>query len=167
MCNTDIITIIDDYRLHAANIEANNVTQSSNVNIFPYFPMEETRKEEIHKGIELQHMTDKSDEGNVLYKDVDDDESDILTQESATSSQDRSSFLISPYWLQDERLRRGVVDFLSNDEEEFWKDLIGKYLQPIESDEESQVSWIFFILQKKRKENRQNKIYCYILLICI
>ncbi|XP_018314062.1 uncharacterized protein [Mycetomoellerius zeteki] len=125
-------------RLHAANIEANNVTQSSNVNIFPYFPMEETRKEEIHKGIELQHMTDKSDEGNVLYKDVDDDESDILTQESATSSQDRSSFLISPYWLQDERLRRGVVDFLSNDEEEFWKDLIGKYLQPIESDEESQ-----------------------------
>ncbi|XP_018393301.1 PREDICTED: uncharacterized protein LOC108772292 [Cyphomyrmex costatus] len=126
-------------RLHTVNTEA-DVTQSSNVNIFsrPYFPMDETRKEEIHEGIELQHMTDKSDQGNVLYKDVDDDESDILTQESATSSQDRSSFLISPYWLQDERLRRGVVDFLSNDEEEFWKDLIGKYLQPIESDEESQ-----------------------------
>ncbi|KAG5345608.1 CHS3 synthase, partial [Acromyrmex heyeri] len=126
-------------RLHAVNIETNDVTQSSNINAFPrqYFPMEETRKEEIHEGIELQHMTDKSDQENVLYKD-DDDESDILTQESATSSQDRSSFLISPYWLQDERLRRGVVDFLSNDEEEFWKDLIGKYLQPIESDEESQ-----------------------------
>ncbi|KYN42444.1 Chitin synthase 3 [Trachymyrmex septentrionalis] len=128
-------------RLHAVNIETNDITQSSNINVHPrsYFPMEETRKEEIHEEIELQHMTDKSDQGNVLYKDVDDDESDILTQESATSSQDRSSFLISPYWLQDERLRRGVVDFLSNDEEEFWKDLIGKYLQPIESDEESQV----------------------------
>ncbi|KYN13152.1 hypothetical protein ALC57_14659, partial [Trachymyrmex cornetzi] len=127
-------------RLHAVNIETDDVTQSSNTNVFPrlYFTMEETRKEEIHEGIELQHITDKSDQGNVLYKDVDDNESDILTHESATSSQDRSSFLISPYWLQDERLRRGVVDFLSNDEEEFWKDLIGKYLQPIESDEESQ-----------------------------
>ncbi|KYN04745.1 Chitin synthase 3 [Cyphomyrmex costatus] len=142
------IIIINDYRLHTVNTEA-DVTQSSNVNIFsrPYFPMDETRKEEIHEGIELQHMTDKSDQGNVLYKDVDDDESDILTQESATSSQDRSSFLISPYWLQDERLRRGVVDFLSNDEEEFWKDLIGKYLQPIESDEESQVNDNFIVIK--------------------
>jgi len=113
--------------------------------------MEETRKEEIHEGIELQHMIDKSDQENILYKDVDDDESDILTQESA-SSQDRSSFLISPYWLQDERLRRGVVDFLSNDEEEFWKDLIGKYLQPIESDEESQVSWVYSYSAKKKRK---------------
>jgi len=105
--------------------------------------MEETIEEEMHEGIELQHITDKSDQENVIYKGVDDDdddESDVLTQVSATSSQDQSSFLISPYWLQDERLRRGVVDFLSNDEEEFWKDLIGKYLRPIENDEESQVS---------------------------
>ncbi|XP_011874477.1 PREDICTED: uncharacterized protein LOC105565685 isoform X2 [Vollenhovia emeryi] len=129
-------------RLHAVNMETNNVAQSSsNANVYqrPYFPMEETIEEEMREGIELQHITDKSDEENVIYKDVDDDddESDVLTQVSATSSQDRS-FLISPYWLQDERLRRGVVDFLSNDEEEFWKDLIGKYLRPIESDEESQ-----------------------------
>ncbi|XP_071565926.1 chitin synthase chs-2 isoform X3 [Temnothorax nylanderi] len=128
-------------RLHTINMETNNVAQSSsNANIYPrpYFPMEETIEEEMHEGIELQHITDKSDRENVIYKDVDDDESDVLTQVSATSSQDQSSFLISPYWLQDERLRRGVVDFLSNDEEEFWKDLIGKYLRPIESDEESQ-----------------------------
>ncbi|XP_077266007.1 chitin synthase chs-2 isoform X4 [Temnothorax americanus] len=130
-------------RLHTINMETNNVAQSSsNANMYPkpYFPMEETIEEEMHEGIELQHITDKSDRENVIYKDVDDDESDVLTQVSATSSQDQSSFLISPYWLQDERLRRGVVDFLSNDEEEFWKDLIGKYLRPIESDEESQVT---------------------------
>ncbi|XP_011705416.1 PREDICTED: uncharacterized protein LOC105460624 isoform X2 [Wasmannia auropunctata] len=128
-------------RLHAVNMEANNVAQSSpNVNMYPrpYYPMEETIEEEIHEGIELQHITDKSNQENVIYKDDDDDESDVLTQVSITSSQDQSSYLISPYWLQDERLRRGIVDFLSNDEEEFWKDLIGKYLRPIESDEESQ-----------------------------
>lgn len=121
-------------------METNNVGESpSSANMYPrpYFPMEETIEEEIQEGIELQHITDKSDRENVIYKDVDDDESDVL---SATSSQDQSSFLISPYWLQDERLRRGVVDYLSNDEEEFWRDLIGKYLRPIESDEESQVS---------------------------
>lgn len=145
MYSTNII--IDNYRLHAVNLETNNVGQSSsNANMYPrpYFPMEETiEEEEMHERIELQDVTDKSDQENVIYKDDDDDESDVLTQASATSSQDQSSFLISPYWLQDERLRRGVVDFLSNDEEEFWKELIGKYLRPIESDEESQVSWIY------------------------
>ncbi|KYM77515.1 Chitin synthase 3 [Atta colombica] len=135
----------EEKRLNEINESIQQINKRLNLLDRRYFPMEETRKEEIHEGIELQHMIDKSDQENILYKDVDDDESDILTQESATSSQDRSSFLISPYWLQDERLRRGVVDFLSNDEEEFWKDLIGKYLQPIESDEESQVNILIFL----------------------
>lgn len=142
------------------NVETNNVAQSSsNTNVYPrpYFPMEETIEEEMHEGIELQHITDKDDQENV-YKDIDDDESEVLTQVSATSSQDQSSFLISPYWLQDERLRRGVVDFLSNDEEEFWKDLIGKYLRPIESDEESQVSWVYLYPAKKKKERKMGKV---------
>ncbi|XP_029674249.1 chitin synthase chs-2-like isoform X2 [Formica exsecta] len=130
-----------DRQLHATNIEANNVVQSSsNADVYTtsYFPMEEI-VEEVHEEIELEHMTDKSDHENEIYKDTDEDESDVLTQVSGASSHDRSSnFLISPYWLQDERMRKGEVDFLSNFEEEFWKDLISKYLRPIESDEESQ-----------------------------
>ncbi|KAL0119961.1 hypothetical protein PUN28_007970 [Cardiocondyla obscurior] len=128
--------------LHVLNMETSNVAQSSsNANVYPrsYFSVEETAEQGMHEEIELQHLTNKSDRENMSYKDVDDDDSDVLTQISAASSQDRaSSFLISPYWLQDERLRRGVVDFLSKEEEEFWKDLILKYLLPIESDEESQ-----------------------------
>ncbi|KAL6424393.1 hypothetical protein ACFW04_009877 [Cataglyphis niger] len=130
-----------DRQLHATNIEANNVPQSSsNADIYAtsYFPMEEI-VEEVHEEIELEHMTNKSDRENEIYKDTDDDESDVLTQVSGISSHDRSSnFLISPYWLQDERMRKGEVDFLSNFEEEFWKDLISRYLRPIENDEESQ-----------------------------
>ncbi|KMQ91842.1 chitin synthase [Lasius niger] len=131
-------------RLHATNMEANNVAQSSsNADMYTrsYFPMEEIVEEEVHEGVELQHMNDKSDHENESYKDVDDvdDESDVLTQVSGISSHDRaSSFLISPYWLQDERMRKGEVDFLSHSEEEFWKTLIARYLRPIESDEESQ-----------------------------
>lgn len=107
--------------------------------------MEETI-EGLHEDIELQHMRDdsKSENGDV------DEDSDVLTQMSMASSHEHSSFLISPYWLQDERMRMGEVDFLSNREEEFWKQLIEKYLRPIETDEESQVSaFLPFYLIKK------------------
>lgn len=114
--------------------------------------MEEPTQAGLQEEIELQPTSDKSDHENETYKDDEDDESDVLTQVSATSSQDQSSFLISPYWLQDERIRKGEVDFLSNPEEEFWKDLIGKYLRPIESDDESQVRSIQHHFAKRRKE---------------
>jgi len=137
-------------------MEANNAAQSSsNANIYTrsYLPMEEIVEEEVPEGIELQQMSDKSDHENETYKDTDDDESDVLTQVSGVSSHDRSSnFLISPYWLQDERMRKGEVDFLSNSEEEFWKDLIARYLRPIESDEEGEVQdFLIFILKKQAK----------------
>lgn len=136
--------IISNYRLHTTNTDVNIGQSSSNANNVysrSYFPMQERIEEE--EEIELRHINDKNDPENRSYKDIDDDESDVLTQVSATSSQEaRSSFLISPYWLQDERLRRGEVDFLSNSEEEFWNYLIGKYLRPIETDEESQVGLI-------------------------
>lgn len=121
-------------------METSNAAQSSSdANIFPrpYLPEEEEASEQI----ELPHMANKSDQENESYEDID-DESDVLTQASTVLSHERSSFLISPYWLQDERTRRGDVNFLSNLEEEFWKNLIGKYLRPIETDEESQVSTI-------------------------
>lgn len=116
-------------------METGNAAQSSS-NIYqrPYLPAEE----EAPEGIELQN---KSDQENESYENID-EESDVLSHVSTSLSQDHSNFLISPYWLQDERMRRGDVNFLSNLEEEFWKNLIGKYLRPIETDEESQVSTI-------------------------
>lgn len=146
-------------------MEANNAQSSSNANIYTrsYFPMEEIIEEEIPEGIELQQMmtSDKDDHENESYKNIDDDESDVLTQVSGVSSHDRSSnFLISPYWLQDERMRKGEVDFLSSSEEEFWKDLIARYLRPIESDEESQVQNLrFYLLKKQLSQVNRNLLY--------
>ncbi|XP_015588503.1 chitin synthase chs-2 isoform X2 [Cephus cinctus] len=57
--------------------------------------------------------------------------------ENSEANRERT-FLISPYWLQDERLRKSEVDFLTNPEEGFWKDLIGKYLRPIDLDNKEQ-----------------------------
>lgn len=99
-------------------------------------------------------MTDdiKSENGDV------DGDSDVFTQMSMASSHEYSSFLISPYWLQDERMRKGEVDFLSNREEDFWKALIEKYLRPIETDEESQVGMLYLIRKRRSKINSQKHV---------
>ncbi|XP_071447223.1 chitin synthase chs-2-like [Hetaerina americana] len=39
--------------------------------------------------------------------------------------------LINPYWIEDRHLKSGEVNFLTRGEEDFWKDLIDKYLYPI------------------------------------
>jgi chitin synthase len=35
--------------------------------------------------------------------------------------------------MEDQELKKGNVDFLSSEEELFWKDLIDKYLYPLEA----------------------------------
>lgn len=50
--------------------------------------------------------------------------------------------MINPYWIEDPELKKGEVDFLSQSETQFWKDLIDKYLYPIDANKEEQVSWI-------------------------
>ena len=51
--------------------------------------------------------------------------------------------LINPYWIEDKDLKRGEVDYLSGPEIQFWKDLLDKYLYPIDENKEQQVR-VFF-----------------------
>lgn len=44
--------------------------------------------------------------------------------------------LKNPYWIEQSSLRNGTKEYLSEEEITFWKDLIEKYLSPIESNEE-------------------------------
>lgn len=48
--------------------------------------------------------------------------------------------MTNPYWIEDSELKKGEVDFLSSAEIQFWKDLIDKYLYPIDQDKAEQVS---------------------------
>ena len=48
--------------------------------------------------------------------------------------------LINPYWIEDKDLKRGEVDYLSGPEIQFWKDLLDKYLYPIDENKEQQVN---------------------------
>ena len=53
--------------------------------------------------------------------------------------QEERDDLINPFWIEDRDLGRGEVDYLSGAEITFWKDLIEKYLHPLDADKAKQV----------------------------
>lgn len=59
--------------------------------------------------------------------------------ETSTVQREERDFLTNPYWIEDRELKKGEVDFMSSSEMTFWKDLIDKYLYPIEQDKAEQV----------------------------
>ena len=47
--------------------------------------------------------------------------------------------LFSRYWIDDKDLKRGEVDFLKAIEVQFFKELIEKYLQPLDDNKDAKV----------------------------
>lgn len=70
-----------------------------------------------------------------------DGDSDVHSDGSdrSTLHRDDRDFLTNPYWIEDPHLKKGEVDFLSSSEIQFWKDLIDKYLYPIDQDKQEEV----------------------------
>ena len=82
---------------------------------------------------------------------------------------------INPFWIEDKSLRKGPVAFLSTAEQQFWRDLIDKYLYPIDEDKDEKAriasDLIELILEKriyftnsqirdlKMRSLERNKIY--------
>ncbi|XP_045459045.1 chitin synthase chs-2 isoform X1 [Melitaea cinxia] len=65
-------------------------------------------------------------------------DSDSETDTMSTVPREKRDDLINPYWIEDPDLKKGEVDFLSQSELSFWKDLIDKYLYPIDANKEEQ-----------------------------
>lgn len=65
------------------------------------------------------------------------EESDSETVSTAPRN-DRDD-LVNPYWIEDPELRKGEVEYLSSTEIQFWKDLLAKYLFPIDENKEEKV----------------------------
>lgn len=74
-----------------------------------------------------------------MYLSSDSEQSE---SESSTIQREERDFLTNPYWIEDPDLRKGEVDYLSNSEIVFWKDLIDKYLFPIDQDKAEQVRYV-------------------------
>lgn len=79
-----------------------------------------------------------------LFVKIDSSSSEDSESDTSTAPQNERDFLTNPYWIEDADLKKGEVDFLSSAEVTFWKDLIDKYLYPIDQDKVEQVSfcWI-------------------------
>lgn len=67
----------------------------------------------------------------------DSDESDSDTM--STTPRNKRDDLVNPYWIEDPDLGKGEVEYLSSSEIQFWKDLLAKYLYPIDENKEEKV----------------------------
>ncbi|XP_034230764.1 chitin synthase chs-2 isoform X3 [Thrips palmi] len=59
---------------------------------------------------------------------------DSDTETATTEGRQKRDDLVDPFWIEDRDLKRGEVDFISMTEMQFWKDLLAKYLYPIDDD---------------------------------
>ncbi|XP_061384873.1 chitin synthase chs-2 isoform X2 [Danaus plexippus] len=77
--------------------------------------------------------------------------SDSETETISTVPRETRDDLINPYWIEDPELKKGEMDFLSPSELSFWKDLIDKYLYPIDANKEEQARIANDLLELRNK----------------
>ncbi|XP_042909493.1 chitin synthase chs-2 [Parasteatoda tepidariorum] len=82
-------------------------------------------------------------------------DSDLYSNEGLEPKQERDD-LINPYWIEDKELKRGEVEYLAASEIQFWKDLIDKYLYPIEQNKEHQAR-----VASELKELRNKVVFAF------
>ncbi|XP_034174896.2 hyaluronan synthase-like protein kkv isoform X6 [Osmia lignaria lignaria] len=76
-----------------------------------------------------------SSAGSRIAEDQDcNTDAETVTSQNTEGNREGSHFLSRPYWLNDDGLKKGEIDVLSLQEEQFWKDLLEKYLYPIDED---------------------------------
>lgn len=67
--------------------------------------------------------------------------------------------LINPYWIEDKELKRGEVEYLPGGEIQFWKDMIEKYLYPIDENKQEQAR-----IAANLKELRNRVVFAFFML---
>lgn len=63
-----------------------------------------------------------------------DEDSDTETVDSNDTAPHPPRHYLSPLWIHDEKLKNGRIETIPDHEELFWRDLIDKYLYPIDED---------------------------------
>ncbi|GAB0097474.1 Chitin synthase [Sergentomyia squamirostris] len=86
-------------------------------------------------------------------------ESENSDSESSTVQREERDNLTNPYWIEDPELRKGEVDFLSSSEIQFWRDLIDKYLYPIDQNKEEQAR-----IATHLKDLRNNSVFAFFMI---
>ena len=103
------------------------------------------RRKSSRLSLRGEAMTAVSEGGESLDMDTEEESS------HTTEHREERDDLINPYWIEDKDFERGEVDYLSGPEIQFWKDLIDKYLFPIDKDDVKQV-WTVVGCNQTNKE---------------
>lgn len=77
-------------------------------------------------------------------EDEDDNMSDNSSETLSTVPKEKRDDLVNPYWIEDPDMSKGEVEYLSSTEIQFWKDLLDKYLYPIDENKSEQVNFKIF-----------------------
>ncbi|XP_068620827.1 chitin synthase chs-2 isoform X1 [Battus philenor] len=99
---------------------------------------------------QLDALAEGPEEDNDLSSDAD---------TMSTAPRERRDDLINPYWIEDPELKKGEVDFLSQSETQFWKDLIDKYLYPIDANKEEEAR-----ISRDLKELRDSSVFSFFMI---
>ena len=86
-------------------------------------------------------------------------DTETVTSQNTEGNREGSNFLSRPYWLSDDGLKKGEVDVLSLQEELFWKDLLEKYLYPIDEDKAEKAR-----IAKDLKDLRDQSVFAFFML---
>ncbi|XP_071565855.1 chitin synthase chs-2 [Temnothorax nylanderi] len=103
-----------------------------------------------------------ADHLGAIGEDPEDDEgseTETVTSQNTEGHRDGSNFLTRPYWLNDDGLKKGEVDVLSMQEELFWKDLLEKYLYPIDEDKTEKAR-----VAKDLKDLRDQSVFAFFMM---
>ncbi|GAB6025457.1 hypothetical protein CHUAL_011200 [Chamberlinius hualienensis] len=123
----------------------------------PGFRRRSTRGRSL-RGNKLESLNEEENE-DVFEND---EEGSIKTESSApTEAQNKRNPIINPLWIEDNELV-GPVDYLSKEENLFWKNLIEKYLYPIDEDPEEKARIVIEL-----KELRNKVVFAFFMLNAI
>ncbi|XP_066260725.1 chitin synthase chs-2 isoform X1 [Euwallacea similis] len=95
---------------------------------------------------------------------VDEDAAEDASSESDSEStstvpQNKRDDLVNPYWIEDPDVLKGEVEYLNSNELQFWKDLLDKYLYPLDENKEEKAR-----IASDLKELRDQSVFAFFML---
>ncbi|XP_066588924.1 chitin synthase chs-2 isoform X1 [Prorops nasuta] len=97
--------------------------------------------------------------GEVAEDDGCHSDAETVTSQNTEGNRENGNFLSRPYWLDDDGLKKGEIDVLSLQEEQFWKDLLEKYLYPIDEDKTEKAR-----IAKDLKDLRDQSVFAFFMM---
>lgn len=108
-----------------------------------------------HFSDNLSCVTENDEEDFGSIETVNEEDNESANSERKHKRED----LLNPYWIEDKDLKNGEVAYLHPQEITFWKELIDKYLYPIDQNKEHQAR-----IAEDLKELRNRMVFAFMML---